>query len=330
MPDRLSTAKGTSVEPVHVQAAEQRIDFASVFAGFGERRPVVGFAYLDSPGDVELPAAASSDWWMAWYVNGEQVYSTLDTGNRHGTLANHTFTLPLKKGRNVIAFQCLSGSGGWSIRFGGPRERYLAVTGGEPLDRLCITLLDDADQPMAERVLPLDLRAPLPRLGEGHDPDAPAAWLPLEPVAVLGADTVANRFVEQPDSDRWYKGEADLSAVVWLREHAGKLHLFVQVRDDEHQPPTDTIGPDEADGVHVVFADVDGAVRIDRKLTATERAGDRTLYRFALPTDALPERVFRMSLSIQDRDGGVLKQHLDLGQVAAPANGMLLHQAAHE
>jgi hypothetical protein len=97
------------------------------------------------------------------------------------------------------------------------------------------------------------------------------------------------------------------------------------VRDNRHEPAAEDTPTNEADALRVVIADRDGTVQLDQ--THTERR-DVTLYTTTIAPDTLPDGVFRLSLQIIDRDAGVTKQTLDLGAVASPRNGMLLHRHA--
>jgi hypothetical protein len=324
-------------------ARDHSLDFARLFGGYRERRPVLGFAYLDSSSAAVLPVAASADWWMAWYVNGKRVYSTLKTGNRHGSLADHIFELPLRAGQNIIAFQCLSGSAGWSIEWAGPRERALAVSGGVPPDRLHAVLEDEQGRRLAERVLPLELQPAIPALGPTADPKQPESWRFLEPLGLLGEAEVTNRFAGEPDPSRWYQGPEDLSAVVWLREDGERLLLLTVVRDDMREPSSGVGPTDTGDALRVVFSGLDGKVLVDQTLTAAGKAGANqgearvlmrqwpgmgtvTCYLLPLGSDAVSESAFRLNLRVLDRDRGLQKQTLDLGNVDRPKQGRLVHR----
>ncbi len=330
MPQRLPGVNGKAIEGRQVWARDGKLDFSGLPGGVKEKRSVVGFAIIDSPADVTLPAAASADWWMAWYVNGQQVYSTLATGNRHGTLADHTFDLPLKKGRNVIAFQCLSGSGGWALSFGGPRQRALALSAGTPLDRVHLTLVDEQNNVMAQRVMALPLRGPVPPLGDVEGARL-SELMPLEPLATLGASAVTNHFTDQPDASRWYGGEEDLSAIAWLRDDQGTLKFIVAVRDGQHEPARDGAAAADTDAMRLIIADHAGKVLAGRAYTDGKRVSlpngeTMTQYVATIAYDELPADVFRLSMQITDRDAGVMKQTLGLGNVATPAHGVLLHR----
>jgi hypothetical protein len=75
--------------------------------------------------EMEVTFGASADWWMQWWLNGQAIYDTLTEGNRnhqdHDTL-NHRFAARLQTGKNLLAVKVVSGSGGYCLAAGGPRE----------------------------------------------------------------------------------------------------------------------------------------------------------------------------------------------------------------
>jgi len=66
---------------------------------------------------VELVVGAGSDWWMEWFVNGEPVFDTLQTGNvaHEFSCVDNPFHMKLNKGKNLICVLVKSGSGGWKF-----------------------------------------------------------------------------------------------------------------------------------------------------------------------------------------------------------------------
>lgn len=344
MPDQLPGKKGP-VPGRFVGASGHRIDVAKLAGTPSEKRPAVLYAIIDSPRDMELPCAASADWWMAWHVNGQRVYDTLESGNQHGSLADHTFSLPLKKGRNVISVVLLSGLYGWNLEFGGPKERELAVSGGSDPDSLSITL--DADGQILSRVAaPLHLQGPVPPLGPVASPDRLAGWMPLEPLALLEAEAVNNLWMKEPEQLRWYGGKEDLSGLVWLRDDGTNLHLFLSVTDDKFVQAPSPAKLGEGDSLRIVVADDAGKPLLDlataligEKSVATETAAGVTgsafrekngagetvtNYHVTFPKSLTGGQPFRLSLAAADYDADYLRQTLRLGDVGQPGKGMRL------
>ncbi len=314
-------------------AGGQRLEIAKIAGGFGEKRAALAVTTIDAPRDMTLPVAASADWYMQWNVNGKEVYNTLERGNEHGGLADHVFDLPLKKGRNIISVQALSGSGGWKLEFGGPKERALALTQGTDPDRLVVSLVAGG-QTLSSQTVPLQLSAPIPSVGKV--PANASEWIQLQPLAQLGEENVTNFFVKEPDQSRWYKGEDDLSALVWLRESGENLHLFVAAKDDKLVEASSAADLPKADHLRVSLKDESGKTLVDAMSgmvggkavvignpnvkTVITRQDGRTLYALTMPKTLVGKAPFRLSVSVGDNDSNFLKQKLDL----ADANGLRL------
>ncbi len=316
LPDDLPKAGGGRVAGQYVMLDGRSINLGKIAGGIKEKRPAMLFATLESSADVTMPVAASADWWMAWFVNGQRVYSTLDTGNRHGTLADHTFDLPLKKGTNVIAATVLSGSGGWAIDIAGPKQRAIAISGGVDPDRIEATLTTQAvREPAARLVLPVRLQTPIPPLGKMADEADLKSWMKLEPLAVLGTDQVTNLHLQFPEQSRWYKGEKDLSATIWLRQgDDGTVYVAVATVD------ADWVA--NGDDIEIVLADESGKVLASDKKSRTRSAAAPIIFTF--PPGAMPAGPMRVSVRVNDCDPGIegVKQHADLGDVDHPARGV--------
>jgi hypothetical protein len=347
-PQNLATMPGTMpgangpVTGQFVMATQNRLDLAKIAGGFGSKRAALAVAYIDSPLGMALPVAASADWWMAWYLNGEKVFDTLEEGNNGRSLADLTFNLPLRAGRNTIAALVLSGSQGWRLEFGGLKERFLAQNGADP-DRLVVSMQAEG-RTLAQKVVPLQLSAPLPALGQVSSPDSLQSWMPLQPLAQLDDAAVTNFWFKEPDQSRWYRGLNDLSALAWLRESGQEVHLFVAVRDDKLVQAPSASSLKESDSLHIVFARDNGPITLDVKaglvngktvLTGnntkvgvtvnrdeTGSDGPRTLYHFTVPKPLLGNQPFHVNLNIVDNDDTFVKQQLQLGNVESPQQGL--------
>ena len=323
VPDALPAKNGT-VTGAYAAAPGDTLAIDKVAGGYGERRNAIAYAVIDAPRAVKLPVAAYADFWMAWYVNGEKVYDGLQNGG--GTLGDHLFELPLKAGRNVIAAQVQSGSQGWKLHFGGPAQREAAVN-GKPADAVRVTL-KSGDAVLSTQSYPLQISAPISALDAGAAPDALADWMKLEPLAVLGETNVTNFFNKEPDTSRWYQGETDLSAQVWLRDDGANLHLFAAVTDDKmvEAKSADDLG--KSDNLRLVLTDDAGASLLDKTVglvggkvassgqgeaTATvSRDGTRTLYHIVISKNTVGAKPFRLALTVGDNDSDYLKQILEL------------------
>lgn len=318
---------------------DTKLDFGRVAGGFGNLRSGVAYAYIDSPRAVEMECGASGDWYMAWYLNGEKVQDTLEEGNgHHGPVSAHPFTLKLRAGRNLIAVVLKSGSGGWAVLMGGPKELHLARTAGDDPDAVLTTLKSTDGRVLAQEKTPFKIDSAVPALGDA--PAWPASWSSLEPLAAPGSDAMTNFWMKEPDSSRWYKGEKDLSAVLWLRQAGDRVRLRVAVRDDRLvQAPA----PGELaryDGMRLVIVDDAGTVLLDEtgglirgdaavspqvdgvSLKVARANDETTLYEWTVPKSLLGRASFRVSMRIYDNDADYPKQIVNLGDVETPSRGL--------
>ncbi|MEM7809018.1 MAG: hypothetical protein AAF561_12990, partial [Planctomycetota bacterium] len=297
----------------------KRVDL-NALAGARERRPAVVYAIIESPTDTSVNLGAAADWWMSWYVNGEPVYDTMETGNRHGTLADHQFSADLKQGVNVLCGVVLSGSSGFDFRFGGPNE--VALAGGEPpINRLSLRLVDNDGQTITQGTWPMQLIAPIPGLGDAEPGDS-QSWKHLPPAAVLGAEQVANPNEKHPDTTRWYGGPDDLSAKLWVRDDPlNSRVLVVAAVTDDHKH--------EGDAASIAIVSNDGAVPMEVDLQRAGSVDGRQVWLAELARSDLPAGGFRLFATITDDDGtfdGVEgpKQTIHLGDAGTFLSGLPL------
>ena len=234
--------------------------------------------------------------------------------------------MPLKKGRNVLSALVLSGSGGWKLDFGGPKERALALSGGVDPDRLEVSLVANG-KTLSKQIVPLQLDAPVSSVDSA--PVSLADWMPLQPLASLGADNVSNFFVKEPDQSRWYKGEGDLSGLVWTRASGANLLVAVAVKDDQFVGAPSAAGLKTADSVRLFVRDESGQTLADaitglvngKALTSgtkgvsaqITREDGGLLYVLSVPKTLVGANPFRLSLGIMDNDSNFLKQKAVLG-----------------
>lgn len=99
------------------------LDFIPVM-GAGARKCAWAFATLDSPIDCEYSIGAGADWWMTYYLNGEEIFNTFPGGNVQSPISfnNYVKTVRLQKGQNVFAVKFMSGSGSSNLFMAGPQE----------------------------------------------------------------------------------------------------------------------------------------------------------------------------------------------------------------
>jgi len=281
-----------------------------------EKRPAVGYAWLDATEDCRMPVAASADWWMAWYVNGKRVYSTLETGNNgSAALAGHKFELPLKKGRNLVAFQCRSGMSNWTLRGVGPKERMVENSSGkENPDFVAVELRDQNGVKLERQVVSLNRPDPVARAAEGEEKDGRLAL--VMPVCRITSDKVINRWVDKPDTSKWYGGKSDLSGEVWVIADAANVYVTALITDAEHCPTGADVN-EPVDSIEVTALSAPGKI-LFRRLWSTATAGQAdgleyraerrddgtTLYRLTVPRNKFAQPAFRLAVTVFDNDGG--------------------------
>ncbi len=108
-----------------VEFDDGRIDLSALLGGHERRDTVYLFGEVHADRAVEVPIGAAADWWMAWWLNGEPLYDTLDTGNsgQDFSVGAHTFKAPLREGRNVLAVRVSGGRDGFLLAAGIPSEQ---------------------------------------------------------------------------------------------------------------------------------------------------------------------------------------------------------------
>ena len=119
-----ATLQGKS--PVMVTVDEE-VDLAPVLGGIQTGATAWLYAELEVPEAMDYEVGAGADWWFAFYCNGEEAFSTLNSGNvlHPPQMTDHKFTVRLRPGRNLFAVKFVSGSGSSVLAMGGPRELAL-------------------------------------------------------------------------------------------------------------------------------------------------------------------------------------------------------------
>jgi hypothetical protein len=327
---------------------EHALNLAELTGRVEERAPALLMAEVYSPRAQTVTFGASADWWMAWYVNGAQVYDTLEKGNGVGfRITDHTFEVELREGYNLVTVLVLSGSHGWRLVTAPPQEVRRALAAPDPLDAVEVTLRE-GETVLARQTVNLQPVPPLPIWQKSDWVKTPAQLeTRFAPVATLGEAHVENLFVTQPDSSRWWQGDDDLSAQMWLGHDDARLYAVVQVRDNRHHAVESPESLQDGDAIVLALApertpssghvwhigrlatnkngvyEVQRAGAEGRGALTTEQAAEFmqirmsrsngiTMYRIAIERAALAEasHAWRMNLMIQDNDEGYLKQSL--------------------
>ncbi len=123
-PKRLKSPDGKTVKPQLVKPEAGVIDIERVAGWAAEGATALLCNEFRAEGSCVMEAGAAADWWMEVFLNGECVFSTMDSGNVDGEFrtSKHVFDLPVKRGRNVLAVLVDSGMSGWKLVLGEPSE----------------------------------------------------------------------------------------------------------------------------------------------------------------------------------------------------------------
>ncbi|GEM_PF-2756287 len=340
VPETLPGEKGI-VNGTSAFFINNKIDLAKIGGGYREKAVAVLFAEYDSDSDKKVKVGGAADYWMDWYVNGKRVYDTLNAGNGAGYYVHsHRIEIPLRKGKNLIAIKVLSGSQGWCIVAGGPKDLQKALGGKS--DKVKFSLFSRKDK-IAEESMALKFIHPVAALAGGFQAMNDKLMSREEPTGILGADSIQNLFFKEPDTNKWWKGERDLSATVWLRQDSGNLLVAVEVEDDTHVPAkgaddlfkSDSLeiavsGGTLAKPLYFAIGEVDGkaiAVSLDGGASPKakmSRSGSHTCYYIEIPwTKLVGAKEGFVNARINDNDAGYLKQHAvwkpDYENPAAPS-----------
>jgi hypothetical protein len=328
IPDRLPGVSG-AVRPRTLLLQDNRLELQrAIGREVRERRAAMVYGWFDSPVDATVRVGAAADWWFACYVNGRQVYSTMDRGNGGSqTLISHTFDIPVRKGRNLVAFKVLSGSMGFLLVTGGPDDLRAALTGSSP-ERVIELSLKREGRLVARQAVTMSVFEAPRALRPGFWDEPRDAWFGLAPQFTLDAVRLRNLFEIEPDSRRWYRGAADLSAEGWIATREANLVVALRVKDDEHRPASASGAPAGADRLALRALAADGrvlsaevaaqasgparvvagspALTIVRSEVIRRESERQTLYLVELPRQGLRA----LNLRVQDSDETPDKQTL--------------------
>jgi outer membrane protein assembly factor BamB len=129
VPDALTIGE-TRYAPVKMRARDAAVELTGLLALLGGEsrdrdeiaRDIQGqmayaFAEIEAPADGRLIINATADWYMAWWLNGEPIHSTLEQGNQkaHTDITAHSIGVDVAKGRHVLAVMVTPGTRGWSF-----------------------------------------------------------------------------------------------------------------------------------------------------------------------------------------------------------------------
>ncbi len=325
-PTTLPSANDQTIAGRRMVLRDQVLNFAPLFGERGEREAAVATAVIDSPREQTVRVGSSADWWMRVFVNGSEVYSTMEGGNTAGyALTDHPFEIKLRSGRNRIAFLVLSGMDGWKLFTGGPDELLAAQSTGASGTAQIEATLKKGDQIIAKADTALEILPAFIALQESFWDVPFDRWGSTDPTVAFNPIRLENFHEAFPDSDRWFGGDDDLSAKLWVAIDDTTIGLVVRVRDDRHSIDDDNMA--ESDALQIAVDDpakvvtlaiepdgmkVDSPGGLPAGFRADARRGDgETDYRISFDRSAT-DGTAAVNLRILDRDGELYKQTLTL------------------
>ena len=108
----------------------------SLEAGVIDLRKIAGnaedaallFAEFDAKDSGEMQIGAAADYFFEFFINGNSAYSTMEKGNGKDSYlpTDHSFNIPVRKGKNMVAIVVLSGQGGWKFICGAVMDTQLS------------------------------------------------------------------------------------------------------------------------------------------------------------------------------------------------------------
>jgi len=250
VPARTAEARRIEVEP------GKPFDLADFFETQRIGNVAYVFLELTSPEEQTVTLGMGADWWLQVWVNGEEVFDTLDGGNRASpvSMLDHHADVTLAQGANVLAVRFITGAASATLALGGPGEfadaerraaaeravREMNVLPERFEDRLILPV-DEQAVAMARRGMKLpETDADLSRgelAGLQPMPERQMRFRPAPRGELL--DTVSRRF-DQPVKIRLSKfrypwEDRHLDAIVWTTPpEEGRLargRLDVRLKD---------------------------------------------------------------------------------------------------
>lgn len=107
-----------------VGLSDDTLDFDALFGGHEQGQQAYAMAEVEVAQEADLIIGAGADWWMQWWIDGQPVYDTLETGNLVAPIArtNHCFRQRLQPGKHLLVVRVISGAG-WVLCTGAATAR---------------------------------------------------------------------------------------------------------------------------------------------------------------------------------------------------------------
>lgn len=115
IPAQLETTGGQTESVQTVTPDGKKIDMAKLSGKIRERNLAVVYNEFTSSRKGIMRLGCAADYWFEAYLNGQKLYACQGGNGPDFTPRAHTITLPVAKGRNILALKIWSGSRGWSL-----------------------------------------------------------------------------------------------------------------------------------------------------------------------------------------------------------------------
>ncbi len=127
MPEKIEVA-GKVYPAQRITRDGGMLDFGKLYGRYGDGQSAYAFCQIDSDDAKEVLVGAGADWWMTWFLNGEQVFDNSAFGNEFAMVNSDNYAIPLKlkKGKNTLAVKVVSGSRAFIL---GVEERTAVQSG---------------------------------------------------------------------------------------------------------------------------------------------------------------------------------------------------------
>ena len=118
--DREAPVNRIPADAKPLELIDDRIDLSKMFPSLKTDKRIVLYQQFDAPAAGSMTLGMAADWWMECFVNGNDVYNTLKTGNMSQDFIpqDHIFNVPVRRGGNLIAVRIRPGSGGCKFACG--------------------------------------------------------------------------------------------------------------------------------------------------------------------------------------------------------------------
>lgn len=93
------------------------LDLGGLYGGHEQGQQAYAMAEMEVEREAEVIFAAGADWWMRWWIDGEQAYDTLGNGNQVDSLCrtDHCFRRRMQPGKHLLVVLVISGQGSWRL-----------------------------------------------------------------------------------------------------------------------------------------------------------------------------------------------------------------------